>query len=149
VGRDIDVAGVSVYESGDAGQCVVVLHEWWGLVPHIKDVCDRFAAAGFRAFAPDLYDGATAPEAEPEKAEWLMARLNRSRAIQLVGKVLADLGQGGCHQVALIGFCMGSALPIAAFGWMRSQRDRRLLRHLAAHRGAQDNQSGAHPRRRA
>ena len=26
---------------------VVVIQEWWGVVPHIKDVCDRFAAAGF------------------------------------------------------------------------------------------------------
>lgn len=26
---------------------VLVMQEWWGLVPHIKNVADRFAAAGY------------------------------------------------------------------------------------------------------
>jgi len=33
---------------------VVVIHEAWGLVNHIKDVADRFAAEGYVAIAPDL-----------------------------------------------------------------------------------------------
>jgi len=33
------------------GPGVVVIQEWWGLVGHIKSVCDRFAAA---AFAPPV-----------------------------------------------------------------------------------------------
>jgi len=39
------------------GPGVLVLQEWWGLVRHIKSVCDRFAAEGFTALAPDLYHG--------------------------------------------------------------------------------------------
>ena len=34
------------------GPPVIVIQEWWGLVPHIKDVADRFAADGFVALAP-------------------------------------------------------------------------------------------------
>ena len=34
---------------------VVVLHEVWGLVPHIEDVCKRISKLGFTAVAPDLY----------------------------------------------------------------------------------------------
>jgi carboxymethylenebutenolidase len=45
-----------------AGIGLVVIQEWWGLVPHIQDVCDRFAAEGFSALAPDLYHGRTASE---------------------------------------------------------------------------------------
>src|SRR3972149_3572197 len=45
------------------GPGVLVIQEWWGLVPHIKAVCDRFAAAGFSALAPDMYHGKTASEA--------------------------------------------------------------------------------------
>jgi carboxymethylenebutenolidase len=26
------------------GPGILVIQEWWGLVPHIKSVCDRFAA---------------------------------------------------------------------------------------------------------
>ena len=47
---------LAVPNSG-AGPGVVVLQEWWGLVDHIKDVADRFAAEGFVALAPDLYHG--------------------------------------------------------------------------------------------
>jgi carboxymethylenebutenolidase len=114
VGQLLEVAGISTYESGDTGACLVVLHEWWGLVPHIKDVCDRFGAAGFRAFAPDLYEGETAPETEPDKAEWLMSRLDREQAIGAVRAVVEDLRLRECREVALLGFCMGSALAIAA-----------------------------------
>ena len=39
-------------ESG-TGPGVIVIQEWWGLVDHIEDVCDRFAAVGFVALAPD------------------------------------------------------------------------------------------------
>ena len=42
---------------GGSGPGVLVIQEWWGLVPHIKDVCDRFAGEGFVALAPDLYRG--------------------------------------------------------------------------------------------
>ncbi|MFM7508385.1 MAG: dienelactone hydrolase family protein, partial [Actinomycetota bacterium] len=35
---------LSVPESG-SGPGVLVIQEWWGLVPHIEEVCDRFAAA--------------------------------------------------------------------------------------------------------
>src|SRR3972149_4193133 len=41
------------------GPGLIVIQEWWGLVPPIKDVCDRFAAEGFLALAPDLYHGET------------------------------------------------------------------------------------------
>jgi len=43
------------------GPGVLVIQEWWGLVGHIKNVCDRFAAAGYSALAPDVYHGKTAP----------------------------------------------------------------------------------------
>lgn len=39
----------------EASTCVIVIHEVWGLVPHIKDVCKRVSKLGFAALAPDLY----------------------------------------------------------------------------------------------
>ena len=59
---------------GGRGPGVVVIQEWWGLVPHIKDVADRFAAAGFVALAPDLYHGDVARS--PDEAGKLMMALN-------------------------------------------------------------------------
>ena len=40
-----------------SGPGVLVLQEWWGLVPQIKRVCDRLADEGFVALAPDLFRG--------------------------------------------------------------------------------------------
>ncbi len=33
---------------------VIVLHAWWGLNSTFKNLCDRLAAEGFAAFAPDM-----------------------------------------------------------------------------------------------
>ena len=40
---------------------VLVLHAWWGLNPTFKGLCDRLAAEGFAALAPDLREGRIAP----------------------------------------------------------------------------------------
>src|SRR3954464_9104506 len=61
-----------------AGLGVIVIQEWWGLVPHIEDVCDRFAAEGFTALPPDLYGGVKTTE--PDEAGKLMMALNLERA---------------------------------------------------------------------
>src|SRR4030095_11162978 len=56
--------------ASDKGPGVIVIQEWWGLVPHIKSVADRFAAEGFVALAPDLYHGKLAKS--PDEAGKLM-----------------------------------------------------------------------------
>src|SRR6202142_450037 len=48
------------------GPGVVVIQEWWGVNAHIRDLCDRFAAEGFVALAPDLYHGKETKE--PDEA---------------------------------------------------------------------------------
>jgi len=105
---------------------VVVIQEWWGLVDHIKDVCDRFATEGFVALAPDLYHGKAATE--PDEAGKLLMGLRLEEA----GKDMAgahdyllNLEQLTPKKIAAIGFCAGGNLayqlaalrpvPVAAF----------------------------------
>ena len=38
-----------------AGPAVLVLHAWWGLNGFIRQFCDRLAAEGFVALAPDAF----------------------------------------------------------------------------------------------
>ena len=68
---------------------VVVIQEWWGLVPHIEDVTERFAALGYVALAPDLYHGKSTVEAE--EAHHLMEGLDWGRAAQELAGAVAHL----------------------------------------------------------
>src|ERR1035438_2258964 len=91
-GGSTDV-GYLASPAGGSGPGVVVIQEWWGLVGHIKDVCDRFAAEGFVALAPDLYHGAKA--AEPGEAAKLMMALELDRAGSGMGGVVVASPGGG------------------------------------------------------
>jgi carboxymethylenebutenolidase len=105
---------LAVPQSGK-GPGVVVIQEWWGLVDHIKDVCNRFAAAGFTALAPDLYDGQATKS--PDEAGKMMMALNISEAEKkLRGAVehLMRLENVSSPKAGVVGFCMGGQLALYA-----------------------------------
>ena len=98
-----------------SGPGVVVIQEWWGLVDHIKDVADRFAAAGFVALAPDCYDGQTT--ASPDEAGKLMMALEIDAAEKtLRGAIdyLLSRDDVTSTSVGTVGFCMGGQLSLYA-----------------------------------
>ncbi len=73
---------------------------WW---PQIKSVCDRLAAAGFTALAPDLYHGEMAEHTEMDKAGELMTNLPPERAAKdMLGAVDALLGHDACTSAPLV-----------------------------------------------
>ena len=95
------------------GPGVIVIQEWWGLVEHIKNVCDRFAAEGFSALAPDLYHGETA--SEPDAAGKLFMALNIERAEKdLRGAATFLAGHSSSARLGAVGFCMGGQLALFA-----------------------------------
>lgn len=97
--------------SGGGGIPVVVIQEWWGLVPHIEDVCERFAAEGFVALAPDLYRGEKTTE--PDEAGKLMMALNVDQAAKdMSGAVDKVKEVSGRDAVGVVGFCMGGGLAL-------------------------------------
>jgi len=98
------------------GPGVLVIQEWWGLAPHITHVCDRLAAEGFTALAPDLYHSKTTTS--PDEAGRLMMALNIDRAAKdLKGAATFLLGRkstGGARKIGVVGFCMGGQLALYA-----------------------------------
>ena len=93
---------------------VVVIQEWWGLVPHIKDVAERFAREGFIALAPDLYHGQAA--AEPDEARKLAMALDANRAVQEIAaaaRYLKKLQHSAPQKVGVVGWCMGGGLSLS------------------------------------
>ena len=100
---------------GQPGPGVVVIQEWWGLVPHIEQIADRFAGAGFVALAPDLYHGEKATS--PDQAGKLMMALRiEDAARDLAGAIdfLSSQPEVTPRKVGTIGFCMGGALSLFA-----------------------------------
>jgi carboxymethylenebutenolidase len=97
------------------GPGIVVIQEWWGLVPHIEDIADRFASEGLAALAPDLFHGKTAKS--PDEAGKLMMALRIDEAARdlagAIGYLTADPGVTG-GKVGIVGFCMGGALSLFA-----------------------------------
>ncbi len=99
------------YLADGGGPGVIVIQEWWGLVPHIRDVADRFAAEGFTALAPDLYGGRSS--SEPDEAGKLMMSLNLAQAAKdLSGAVDLLQERTGRTKVGVVGFCMGGGLSL-------------------------------------
>ena len=105
---------VSGYLATAAGSTkhVVVIQEWWGLNDQIRGVCDRFAAVGFNALAPDLYQGRVTTN--PDEANHLMTGLDWVGATEqdVRGAVQYLKARGG--RAAVMGFCMGGALTLIA-----------------------------------
>ena len=92
---------------------VILIHEIWGLVDHIKDVSTRLAQRGYVALAVDLFEGKTLTKLEDGRK--LREQLTEE-------KILADLK--GAHDylknrenvnpkhIGCIGFCMGGGLSL-------------------------------------
>jgi len=92
---------------------ILVLQEWWGVVDQITRTCDRFAAAGITALAPDLYGGTAVPLSEPdEAAKHMMALEMDQAATQLSGAVDELLRRTGRASIGVVGFCMGGGLAL-------------------------------------
>ncbi len=102
-----------------AGPGVLVLHAWWGLNDTIRGVCNRLAAAGYAAFAPDLYHGQVADTIAGAEAlgsaldaNYLQARAEIAAAARFLDTLAGQPGRG----LAVIGFSLGAfyALDLAA-----------------------------------
>lgn len=110
-----EAQGYLAAPAGAKGPGVVVVQEWWGLVPHIKAICDRLANEGFVALAPDLYHGETTKSPD-EAGKKMMALRIDAAGQELRGAVQHLLGHDAVQpkKVGTIGFCMGGALSLFA-----------------------------------
>lgn len=107
--------GYLAVPASGAGPGVMVIQEWWGLVPQIKGVCDRLAEAGFVALAPDLYHGELAEHDEMDKAGHLMTSLDTAQAVTDMGgaiTALLDMDVVSGPSVGVVGYCMGGMLAL-------------------------------------
>ncbi|MBD1911193.1 MULTISPECIES: dienelactone hydrolase family protein [unclassified Leptolyngbya] len=115
MGTDIQGIGYLATPASGSGPGIIVLQEWWGLVPHIKNLADRFAEAGYVAIAPDLYDGTQTTS--PDEAGRLLMALNIDQTAQKLLKTVEYLLNHDAvtsDTIGVVGFCMGGQLALLA-----------------------------------
>lgn len=131
--RNAGTGYLALPEAG-VGPGVLVLHAWWGLTPFFKALCDRLAAEGFVALAPDLFDGDTA--ATVEEAQALLERADPNELAHLTRSSLqalrsVDVTPDG--PVGVVGFSMGASLGL----WLSARVPEEVVATVAFY-GAQD-----------
>lgn len=97
---------------------IVVVQEIFGVNAHIRELCDRFAAAGFAACAPALFDR-TDPGFE---CGYTPEDIARARQVMNKGDIstyLLDVAAArdaltGYSPVSITGFCLGGSVAFAA-----------------------------------
>ena len=89
---------------------VIVLHAWWGLNQFFKNLCERLAAEGFVAFAPDLNEGRVATTVDGAKQIMSESNFERKHAVVAAAPdFLRGRPEVQKDGLSLIGFSMGAA----------------------------------------
>ena len=95
---------------------LLLLHEWWGLTDHIKDIARRFAQEGFAVLAPDLYARQGAKVAQsPQEAATLMNAVSSQamlRDLNAATKYFKSQPFVDPLSLGVIGFSMGGTFAI-------------------------------------
>jgi carboxymethylenebutenolidase len=99
-----------------AAPAVLVLHEWWGLNDHIKDIARRLAAEGFAALAIDLYSRqGHKVTANAQEAAELMNALSSQQVLRDLNAAITWLKQQPFidpQKIGAVGFCMGGTFVL-------------------------------------
>jgi carboxymethylenebutenolidase len=97
---------------GEAKGGIVVIQEIFGLTEHIRTMTERFAAEGYLAIAPAMFDrvksGIELDYSDFEAARETMAKLDRDQSVSDIRAASEYVRSAG--KVGVIGFCWGGAM---------------------------------------
>ncbi|MDQ2856918.1 MAG: dienelactone hydrolase family protein, partial [Acidobacteriota bacterium] len=92
---------------------IVLIHEWWGINDHIRDLAGRYAHEGYLCVAPDLYRGRVTKDAQEASA--LMHALALADGMEIIRKAIdATKETYGVAQFGITGYCMGGTFALRA-----------------------------------
>lgn len=114
----LDGHALDAYRAAPTGSAVggvVIVQEIFGLTPHIRDVVDRYAAEGFAAVAPAMFDrverGLVLDYSEIERGRAAMRKLEWPNVLADVQAALETFEN---LPVAVVGFCWGGTVAHVA-----------------------------------
>lgn len=92
---------------------VILIHEWWGINDHVRDLAGRYAREGYICVAPDLYRGKTATDST--EASSLMNALALDDGIATIRATVTELSNNrGVEKIGITGYCMGGTFALRA-----------------------------------
>ena len=106
--------------AGEPRGGIVVIQEIFGVNSHIRSVADRFAAEGYLAVAPGIFE-----HVEPkfdvgydaqsrERGIAIMNKVDREQMLRDVAAAVAVAKEGG--KVGVVGYCLGGTVAWGAAG---------------------------------
>jgi carboxymethylenebutenolidase len=106
-------AGYLAVPASGSGPGILVLHAFWGLNAFFTALCDRLAAEGYIALAPDFYGGkvASTVDAAMALADGLETQPTEDRILAGLAALQQLPGVQG-NRTALIGFSLGGSWAI-------------------------------------
>ena len=109
-GLPVNVAGESA-----APRAIIVLQEAFGVNDHIREVTDRFAAAGYLAIAPELFHRDGSPEIAYDDFVSALTHLGNFTRAGLEGDIRDTVEHLGTldiesPSIGIVGYCMGGTV---------------------------------------
>jgi carboxymethylenebutenolidase len=121
---------------------VVVLQEIFGVTRHIRAVADQYAAAGFTAIAPALFDrverNVDVPYTDVAKGLGYRQQLKNEQVMLDVQAAINRLDASG--RVGIVGYCWGGTMAYLAAAQLK------LAAAVAYYGGGIDNYTAERPR---
>lgn len=97
----------------ETDKALILIHEWWGLNEHIKDVANRYAQEGFIVIAPDLFRGKVT--SDPAEASKLMHGLAIEDGLDVIKNAMnSSKEKYVISAFGITGFCMGGTFALRA-----------------------------------
>lgn len=113
----LDATGYYARPAGRDGlPGVVMIHEWWGLNDHVRDMARTLATDGYQVLAVDLFRGRVASTAEQARNQ--TQALDRDEALRNMVAAATFLRDRGAPTVSSLGWCFGGgqSLQLALTG---------------------------------
>jgi carboxymethylenebutenolidase len=106
-------AHVALPAKTNSKAAVILIHEWWGINDHVRDIAGRYAKEGYTCIAPDLFRGkVTKDQAEASR---LMHELAVDDGINTIKTAIAESERAySVEKIGITGYCMGGTFALRA-----------------------------------
>lgn len=112
------IQGYRAQPKGPVRGGIVLLHEAFGVTPHIGRVADWLAVEGYATVAPNLFASVGQMDALPQNKLGLdigRALIGQRRMEDVLGEIAACVAELSVHgKVGTVGYCWGGSLSFAS-----------------------------------